>query len=401
MKYACFNPKRPCWAPTCALLAVAALAFSPVANAQPVSGNGPRRPLPRRDNIILIVADGLGCGDLSCYGQTMFQTPNLDRLAAGGIRFTNYQPGATSASLAQASLLLGQRSEHFNANAPTAVGVTVAQALKNSGYYTGVIGQWDLGDENSAGAPWRNGFDEFGGYFDPAAADDFYADYIWRYAPKSILNSTNHQMEAFVGKEELYANVDGKRGEYIPDLYTKAAVNFITINHPDWYNHHRPFFLFLDYKIPGDGNIPVPTDAPYSDEPWPQPEKNRAAAIARLDGYIGQLLERLNKINQTSNTVIFFTSDMVPQKAGGVDPAFFHDVASTNDLRVPMIVSWPGRIPAGQVSGVKWTAADFLPTAAAIAFAKPPANIDGASVLPALFGEINKKFKKPESAAPK
>ena len=201
------------------------------------------------------------------------------------------------------------------------------------------------------------------------------------------------------GREELYANTDGKKGQYIPDLFTKAAGNFIKANQPDQFNRYRPFFLLLNYTIarPGAGDtMPVPTDAPYSDEPWPQPEKNRAAMIARLDDYIGQLLEQLKSLSIESNTVIFFSSDTGPQTGGGVDPKFFQSAGPfrgqrgdlyEGGLRVPMIVSWPGRIPAGQVSDFPWAAWDFLPTALQIALREPPKNIDGISVLPALLGE--------------
>ncbi len=142
--------------------------------------------------------------------------------------------------------------------------------------------------------------------------------------------------------------------------------------------------------------MPVPTDAPYSDEPWPQPEKNRAAMIARLDDHIGQLLDQLKSLGIESNTVIFFSSDTGPQTGGGVDPKFFRSAGPfrgqrgdlyEGGLRVPMIVSWPGRIPAGQVSDFPWAAWDFLPTALQIALREPPKNIDGISVLPTLLGE--------------
>ena len=223
--------------------------------------------------------------------------------------------------------------------------ITVAQILKQSGYHTGLIGEWDLGDDATGGAPWKKGFDEFAGYFDPTDAENFYADYIWRYAPGSFLNPTNNQKEDFVGKEMLYPNTGGKKGQYIPDLYTKAALNFVKNNQPDQFNHYRPFFLLLNYKIPGAGTGPVPTDAPYSDEPWPQPQKNKAAMIARLDGYIGQLLEQLQKLGMTNETVIFFTSDTGPKQGGGVDPRFFQSIVSSNSLRVPMIVSLAGEDP--------------------------------------------------------
>jgi arylsulfatase A-like enzyme len=346
--------------------------------------------IPRRASIIFIQCDGLGYGDLSCYGQTKFQTPNLDRLAAGGIRFTNYDAGAAASSPACAALLLGKDSgqvkQRADADLPLAVDeITVAQVLKNSGYHTGLIGEWNLGDENSSGAPWKKGFDEFAGYLDGAGAANFYADYIFRYAPRSILNATNHTLEDYVGREMLYYNAIGKRETYIPDLYAKAAGLFVKNNLPDPFNRYRPFFLLLNFKIPSQ-KIDVPTDAPFSDEAWPQPEKNRAALISRIDGYVGQLREQLQKSGLTNNVVIFFSSAGRPKNAGGADPLFFRSVLSTNDLRVPMIVHWPGKIPAGQVSGFPWSARDFLATAAEIAFTAPPANLPGTSILPVLSG---------------
>jgi arylsulfatase A-like enzyme len=385
----------------CALLAAAAFDFLPAARAQLVFTNRPSAPLPRRPSIILIVADGLGYGDLSCYGQTKFQTPNLDRLAAEGMRATGYYAGAAASSPSHAALLLGRDPGHLQQRADMDVplaadDITVAQALKKSGYHTGVIGEWDLGNDGTAGAPWRKGFDEFAGYFAPADAENYYADYIWRYAPGSLLNPTNNQREDFIGREMLYPNAGGKQGQYIPDLLTKAAVNFVKNNQPDQFNQYRPFFLLLNYKVPGSGNGPVPTDAPYSGEPWPQPEKNKAAMITRLDGYVGQLLEQLQKLGMTNNAVIFFTSDTGPQMNGGVDPKSFQSAGPfrgnrgdlyEGGLRVPMIAHWPGRIPAGRTSDFTWAAWDFLPTATDIALIQSPTNIDGISILPVLFNQ--------------
>ncbi len=397
---------RFCRALFVAMLAVVAFDFLPEARAfiapegDPAPGpskpgdswvtNSAPRAIPRRASIILIVVDGLGYGDLSCYGQTKFQTPNLDKLAAEGIRFTNYSTyGGNSPS--HSSLLVGKNFNRLLLSSDEDVlfaanNTTIPEILKNSGYHTGLIGEWNLGDENSAGAPWRKGFDEFAGYLNPADADNFYADYMFRYAPKSIFNETNGQMEAFIGREMIYTNTAAQKGQYIPDFFTHAALHFIQNNQPDAANHYQPFFLLLNYPVPKTG-MPVPTDAPFSGEAWPQPEKNQAAIISRLDGYVGQLLEQLQKLGMTNNAVIFFTSATVAKKGGGVDPEFFHSNISTNDLRVPMIVHWPGRIPAGKVSGLKWSPQDFLPTAAAIAFANSPTNVDGISVLPFLRGE--------------
>jgi arylsulfatase A-like enzyme len=376
------------------LLPALLLEFSASAQSFVFSNTAPAA-IPRRTSIILVVADGLGCGDLSCYGQTKFQTPNLDKLAAEGVRFTNYCAGGEADSPALAALMLGKDSGHLRQRADVDIAlapdeITVAQMLKNSGYHTGLIGEWNLGDENSSGAPWKKGFDEFAGYFDANDAENFYTDYMWRYAPKSIYNEANNQMDTFMGRETLVPNLGGAKGEYIPDVLTKAALNFVKNNQPDQFNRYQPLFLLLNYKIPGDGKSQVPTDAPFSEEKWPQPAKNKAAMIARLDSYIGQLAEQLQKLGMTNNTAVFFTSATVPLKNATVNPNFFHSIVSTNDLRVPMIVHWPGQIPAGTVSDFKWSAQDFLPTAAEIAFTKPPAGINGASVMPALLGQTKK-----------
>jgi arylsulfatase A-like enzyme len=392
----------------CRALLLPALLLEFSASAQSfVFSNTTPAAVPRRASIILVVADGLGYGDLSCYGQTQFQTPNLDKLAAEGIRFTNYYAGDAAGSPACAALMLGKNSGHLRQRADADIplapdDITVAQMLRQSGYHTGLYGEWNLGNANSSGAPWKKGFDEFAGYLDADDEENSYADYMWRLNPNYTYDeSYNDKINGHwrewnkadgpptPGKEMIYANTQGKN-QYIPDLLTKAALNFIQINQPDQFNRYRPFFLVLHYKIPGDGKSQVPTDAPFSEEPWPQPAKNKAAMIARLDGYTGQLQEQLQKLGMTNNTAVFFTSSTVPQKTGAVDPNFFHSVASPDDLRVPMIVHWPGQAPAGTVSGFKWSAGDFLPTAAGIAFAKPPDGIDGASVLPVLLGQTKK-----------
>jgi arylsulfatase A-like enzyme len=388
MKSICFH--RFC---SVLILLGALLEFSAKAELSFVFTNNTPTPLPRRASIVFIQVDGLGYGDLSCYGQTKFQTPNLDKLAAEGIRFTNYFITDASA-LSHAALMLGKNPQHLRQRAGadiplTADEITGAQILKNSGYHTGLIGDWNLGDENSAGAPWRKGFDEFAGFLDSSDTENFYADYMFRYVPRSIYDETNKQRNAYIGREMIYPNTDGKKNEFIPDLYTEAALNFVKINLPDEFNHYRPFFLLLNYKIPNE-KIEVPTDAPFSEESWPQPEKNKAALISRIDDYVGQLREQLQKIGMTKNIVIFFSGGSVPKKTSEIDPVFFHSNISTNDFRVPMIVCWPETIPAGRVSGLKWSPKDFLPTAAEIGFAKAPTNIDGTSVLPALIGRAEK-----------
>jgi arylsulfatase A-like enzyme len=352
------------------------LEFSATAQPSLTLTNAADQAIARRTSIIFVQVNGLGYGDLSCYGQTNFQTPNLDKLAAKGIQFTNYFVGS--------------------ANALMPDGICVAQILKDSGYHTGLIGHWDLGDENSGTAPWEKGFDEFAGYFDANDAENFYANYIWSLPPRFSYDKTSGKFVEWIpgqgphvgGKEMIYSNTQGKN-QYIPDQLTKSALNFVQNNLPDRFNHYRPFFLSVAYEIPA-GKIEVPTDAPFSEESWPQPEKNKAALISRIDGYIGQLQEQLQKIGMTNNIVIFFSSASVPKKTSLIDPDFFHSNISADDIRVPMIANWPEKIPAGQVSDYKWSAKDLLPTVSEIGFAKLPPDIIETSVLPAMLGQAPK-----------
>jgi arylsulfatase A-like enzyme len=348
-------------------------------------------PLPRRVNMIFIVADGLAADDLSCYGQTQFQTPHLDELAAGGIRFTRYVAGSVAAEPARAALMTGKMTSSLpDAEfSLTSQDRTIAEILKSSGYNTFLVGEWNLGDENSAGAPWRQGFNEFAGYFDAWDAQKGYPNYLWKYDER--FNLAEKQSTVFNGREMIYDNTGGRKAQYVPDSFFQWAFTYARNHKPDQFNHHRPFFIVMNETVPGNGNHEVPTDAPFSEEPWPQAEKNRAASIAVLDNDIGKLLVDLNAIGESSNTMIFFTSDTVPRKGGGTDPKFFQENAGPDDLHVPLIVYWPGAVPAGKVSDVKCTARDILPTVAAFALAQPPEKVDGTSLVPFIFGRGAKR----------
>ncbi|MEI7533611.1 MAG: sulfatase-like hydrolase/transferase [Verrucomicrobiae bacterium] len=344
-------------------------------------------PLPPRPSIIFIQCHGLAQGDLSCYGQTNFQTPNLDRLAANGIRCTHYT-GETDSAATTAQLLGGKIS---GASAGEA---NLAQRLQQNGYRTGLIGEWSL-----AGLPWAQGFDEFAGFMDDAEGKNYYSDFVWRYAPKSIFNETNKTFDAFAGKEALYPNLGGKKGQYLPDLFVSAANNFVRINAPDPANRFRPFFLLVNLPAPrtattGADDFPVPSDAPFSDEPWPQAAKNRAALITRIDGGIGRLFEQLNKSGLTNNVAVFFSASSAPEKFANTNlnfllPAGNFSVGKKPAL-LPMIVNWPETIPAGQVSQQPWTAKDFAPTALELTSVKLATNFTGESVLPMLVGQKSK-----------
>lgn len=363
------------------LLASAALALTLSLAAAP-----PQLPIrhPNQPNIIFILADDLGYGDLGCYGQKKIRTPNLDRLAAEGMRFTQCYAGSTVCAPSRSVLMTGLHTGHTRIRGNSkhsllAEDLTVSEVLKKAGYQTGIIGKWGLGQPGSAGVPNRKGFGTWLGFLDQTDAHNYYPTTLWR-DDKLITRA---------------ANADGARGEYVQDLFTKSAANFLRIN------YRQPFFLYLAYTIPHANNerkeqgMEVPTDIPYSKEDWPQAERNKAAMISRLDADVGLLLGRLKEINQDANTVIFFTSDNGPHREGGVDPAF---LASSGPLRgikrdlyeggirVPMLVRWPGRVRAGAVSDFVWGFQDFLPTAAEIAGAPIPAKLDGLSILPLLQG---------------
>ncbi len=264
--------------------------------------------------------------------------------------------------------------------------MTLSEILQHAGFRSAALGVWGLGDVTSS-VPASRGFEEWFGYLNDADAQNHYPEY---------LNRTGE------GNER---QVELKGGRYADDYFTELALNFMKIAKPESYNNHRPFFLYLPYTIAranlavaratGNG-MEVPNDAPYSDEQWTQPEKNRAAMITRLDGYVGQLMAKLAEYKIDRNTMVIFTSINGPRKEGGVDPAFFNSTgplrASNHDLaeggiRVPLIVSWPVRMKPGAVSDLPCASWDLLPTVAEITRETPPKDIDGISLLPALLGE--------------
>jgi arylsulfatase A-like enzyme len=360
---------------------------------------------PSKPNIIFILADDLGYGDLGCYGQTRIKTPNIDKLASEGIRFTSAYAGSTVCAPSRCALMTGLHSGHGNIRGNShnqALGprdLTVAEVLKQAGYHTGLVGKWGLGEEGSAGVPGKKGFDEFVGYLNQTHAHDYYTDHLFHSGPKVPVSDPQGIL-----RQSLYENMDAKKGLYIPDAFATGALNFVQLSKPDQFNS-RPFFLYLANIIPHANNeegkrsgngMQVPSDAPYSNESWPQVEKNKAAMITRMDNDIGKLMDLLKRLRLETNTIVFFSSDNGAHKEGGVDPGFFNSSGplrgtkrdlSEGGIRVPMIVRWPGSIRPGQVSDVPWAFWDVLPTLAEVAGAKVPANLDGISMLPTFLGQ--------------
>ena len=339
-----------------------------------------------RPSIIFIQCHDLARGDLSCYGQTHYQTPALDRLASAGVRCTHYTGGAESAATTGLLLAVPQ-------NGASGAELNLAQRLQQSGYHTGLLGEWGL-----SGQPWTLGFDEFAGFLDDSEARSYYPETMWRYAPRSIIDPATHALKAFTGRESIHANSGGRQGRYLPEVLISAMINFVRINEPDPGNQYRPFFLMVNLPAPrsavaGADDFPVPTDAPFSGEPWPVAAKNRAALVTRLDEGIGRLFDQLGKMKMSNNVAVFFSSSSAPEKF--VDPKL-HFLLPAPDFRsptngvaapLPMLVRWPGKIPAGQVSDHPWTAADFGRTALEIARVPGATNAPGQSLLPVLSGK--------------
>jgi len=348
-----------------------------------------------KPNIIFILADDLGYGEVGCYGQKEIRTPNIDRLADEGIRFTHGYSGNTVCAPSRCTLMTGLHNGHArirsNGDGPLEPGdVTVAEVLKRAGYTTGLFGKWGLGEAGTTGVPNRKGFDEWFGYLNQTHAHNYYPDFLWRNETKVTIPG-NVVSKGVASKSVTYSN----------DLFTDEALSFVE-RHRD-----KPFFLYLTYTIPhannergkAEGNgMEVPSDEPYTDKPWPAPEKNKAAMITRLDGYVGKLMQKLKDLKLDEKTIVFFSSDNGPHKEGGIKPDFFRGTGelrgikrdlTDGGIRVPMIVRWPTHIEPRQVREDVWGFIDFLPTAADLAGVPAPAELDGISVVPALLGKAS------------
>ncbi len=355
-----------------------------------------------RPNIIYIMADDLGPGDIGAFGQKNIATPNLDRLAAAGTCFDQFYSGASVCTPTRSVLMTGQhtghtpvRGNHGRAGVQRvplpAAAITVAEVLKSAGYATALSGKWGLGEPGNEGIPNRQGFDRFLGYLNNNHAEFHYPKTIWK-------NET---------ELPLPANAGGQRGQYSSDFLTDEALAFIAEPRT------RPFFLYLAYVAP-HAQLEAPDDAiaeylgKFPEPPnfltvgknaTPFPFATYAAMVTRLDRGVGRVLDHLQALGLEENTIVFFCSDNGPPNRVGI-PEFFDSTQGRHGhkgslweggLRSPMIVRWPGKVPAGRRSEFAWGGWDFLPTAAALAGVQPPPNLDGLDITPALLGELHER----------
>ena len=359
-----------------------------------------KRATGRKPNIIFILVDDLGYGDLGCYGQQVIQTPNIDRMASEGMIFTDHYAGSTVCAPSRCCLMTGKHTGHAfvrgNARLPLRPDdVTVAELLKQAGYATGIVGKWGLGEPETTGIPNRQGFDYWFGYLNQRHAHNYYPEYLWRNEEKVMLANEVRPVNPPGG-------VATRRVQYSHDLFAEEALAFVERN------RQEPFFLYLAFTIPHANNearaegMEVPSYGPYADEDWPEPQKGHAAMITRMDGDIGRLFDTLKALELDEETLVFFSSDNGPHKEGGADPTFFNSsgplrgykrAVYEGGIRVPMIARWPGKIEAG--SGTNHVSAfwDLLPTCCDLVDVALPEGIDGLSMLPTLLGRPEKQRK--------
>ncbi|MHC4638144.1 MAG: arylsulfatase [Planctomycetota bacterium] len=354
----------------------------------------------KKPNIVLIMADDLGYGHLGCYGQELIRTPNLDRMAREGMRFTQTYAGSAVCAPSRSVLMTGKHGGRASVRGNSGgiplleEDVTVAEVLKSAGYATALFGKWGLGEHGTTGIPNKQGFDEFVGTLHQIHAHFYYPDYIWKNDSKF----------------PLPGNINRQRKQYIHDIFVEEALNFVTTHKND------PFFVYLPFAIP-HYELLVPEESlkeyrgKFPEKPYKGRGKNpgyprdyakqehpkaaMAAMITHMDRNIGRLMAKLKELGLDDNTIIFFTSDNGPSGGAGA-PDFFKAAGPLRGLkgsfyeggiRVPMIVRWPGKIQPGSVSDHLWYFPDIMPTLAELAGTNSPEGIDGISVLPALLGK--------------
>ena len=359
-----------------------------------------------RPNIIWIMADDLGYGDLGCFGQKVITTPNLDRMAKEGMKFTHFYAGATVCAPSRSVLMTGLHHGHTRvrgnsgktnpaAQALKEGDVTVAKVLQEAGYKTALIGKWGLGDEGAAatGLPRKQGFDYFYGYLNQTHAHNHYPDYLWRNETKEPLSNIVTPLGENGGG---YAT---QPVHFSDDLFADEALKYVEENKA------APFFLYWSMVVPHANNertrelkdgAEVPDYGPYEGKDWPKPDKGQAAMISRLDGYVGRMLDLLKAQGLAEKTLVIFTSDNGPHDESNHDLARFNPSGpytgikrslTDGGIRVPLIAWWPGKVKADTETGHVASFADWLGTAADLAGAKAPEEIDSISFKPTLLGQ--------------
>ncbi len=357
-----------------------------------------------KPNVIFIMADDLGYGDLGCFGQQKIKTPHLDQLAAEGMKLTDFYAGCTVCAPSRCVLMTGQHTGRcwVRGNASAAniehqalrdEDITIAEIFKQAGYATGQFGKWGLGEVGSPGHPNHQGFDHFYGYLNQHHAHNFYPTFLMKNKERVPLRNVPQWENPERGEGWAMERID-----YTHDLIHAEAMKWLGEN------HQKPFFLYLSYTIPhannegtrgtGDGQD-VPDYGIYASKDWPRPDKGQAAMITRMDRDIGQLMAKLKESGIDEKTLVIFTSDNGPHREGNNRPDFFDANGPLQGLkralfeggiRVPTIARWPGRIAPGTVSNHIGYFGDMMATVCELTGQAAPPNIQSHSFLPTLLG---------------
>ncbi len=368
-----------------------------------------------KPNVIFILADDLGYGDLGCFGQEKIKTPNLDAMATGGMKFTQFYAGATVCAPSRCVLMTGQDTGNCwirgngAAEAQTLpdADITVAEKMKEAGYATALIGKWGLGELGSVGHPNKQGFDYFFGYLNQRHAHNFYPEFLIRNDEVVTLqNKTSplwEEVRISTQKPEDGAGFAAPEDkiEYSHDLFVEEVHKWIG----DQAKEESPFFLYLALTIPhanneagrvlGDGQE-VPDYGIYADKNWPDPDKGQAAMITRMDRDIGAIVKQLEELGIDDNTLIIFSSDNGHHQEGGNDPELFdangplrgmkRDLTE-GGIRVPTIAYWPSVVEAGSSSDHVAGFTDWIATACDLAGVEAPPKTQSISFAPTLRGD--------------
>lgn len=361
-----------------------------------------------KPNIIYILVDDMGYGDLSCYGQKTLTTPNIDKMASEGISFLNHYTGSSVCGPSRASLMTGKHTGHntVRGNAPTQLlgddEVTIAKVLKSAGYSTGLVGKWGVGHPPPLDDPAKKGFDYAYGYINMWHAHNCYPEFLYRNGERVELKN---KLQLVDGKNPWAHKPEGTgvaavKEEYVHNLFDKEALSFIDRN------KQKPFFLYLAYNVPHANNeaIPdgmeVPSYGEYADKDWPTQEKGFASMMRNIDNSVGVIFEHLKSLGLDENTIVMFCSDNGPHQEGGHLVDFFDSNGVLRGkkrdfydggVKTPFIVRWPGKIAANTKTNQLSAFWDVLPTFAEIANVEPPTDIDGISFLPTLLGQNEKQ----------
>lgn len=370
----------------------------------------------QKTNVVLIVADDLGYGDLGCYGQKTLRTPHIDRMAAEGIRFTSHYTGSTVCAPSRASLLSGRHPGHVTVRGNYEGmlledrEVTLAELFKQAGYVTGAVGKWGVGHPPPPDDPRRNGFDHFFGYINMWHAHNFYPEFLIRNGKKEKLEGNRTLL--IDGKNPWADAPEGtgvaeEKVTYVHDLFDREGLEFIERN------RDTAFFLYMAYNVPHANNeagymfndgMEVPDYGSYEDRDWPDPEKGFAAMIENLDNSVGMINAKLEELGLAKNTLVIFVSDNGPHEEGNHSADFFDSNGilrgTKRDLyeggiRTPFVARWPGTIPAGGISGHVSAFWDMMPTFCEIAGVDVPRESDGISFLPTLLGKTEDQENHP------